>query len=110
MCVIFFQWYPVLNYPNIHHHIALYHCDVDPAQQFELYNGDCMARIAYLRQCERTLVISGIGAHGFTFPPEAGMPIGGPDSNPFYRLEVHYANMDNKTGKILILPPIHLLI
>lgn len=69
--------------------------------KFELYNEDCMARPAYFKQCQRSLVVRGIGVNGFSYPPEVGLPIGGPGVNPYYRLEVHYVNMDNVTGKTL---------
>lgn len=62
-----------------------------------------MAKADYLSQCQRSIAIRGLGTPGFTFPPEAGLPIGGPMANPYYRIEVHYANLDNKTGWILIL-------
>jgi len=40
-----------------------------------------------------------MGAEGFHYPIEAGLPIGGADFNPYLRLEIHYNNPLKKAGK-----------
>lgn len=42
-----------------------------------------------------------IGMTGFSYPPEVGLPIGGPNINRFYRLEMHYVNSNSSlVGKL----------
>ena len=39
---------------------------------------------------------------------EAGLPVGGPDFNPFVMLEVHYNNPGLISGKVGFITPLHL--
>jgi Copper type II ascorbate-dependent monooxygenase, N-terminal domain/Copper type II ascorbate-dependent monooxygenase, C-terminal domain len=39
-----------------------------------------------------------MGAAVFTYPKEVGLPFGGPDYNPYIRLEMHYNNPDLVAG------------
>lgn len=39
-----------------------------------------------------------MGAPPFVYPEEAGLPIGGPKSNKYVMLEVHYNNPELKDG------------
>lgn len=41
-----------------------------------------------------------MGAATFTYPKEAGLAFGGPDYNPYIRIEVHYNNPDEVGGTI----------
>lgn len=40
-----------------------------------------------------------MGAPPFTYPDEAGLPLGGPMANKYVMLEVHYNNPEMKNGK-----------
>lgn len=40
-----------------------------------------------------------MGALPFTYPEEAGLPLGGPKANKYIMLEVHYNNPEMKNGK-----------
>lgn len=42
-----------------------------------------------------------MGALPFTYPKEAGLPLGGPKTNKYVMLEVHYNNPEMKQGKFL---------
>lgn len=42
-----------------------------------------------------------MGAPPFAYPDEAGLPIGGPKSNKYVMLEVHYNNPALKDGKLI---------
>lgn len=40
-----------------------------------------------------------LNPQGFELPENAGIPVGGEDSDTFYRLEIHYNNPNKETGK-----------
>jgi dopamine beta-monooxygenase len=41
-----------------------------------------------------------MGADTFSYPKEAGLPFGGPDYNPYFRLEIHYNNPNEVAGVV----------
>lgn len=42
-----------------------------------------------------------MGARPFTYPAEAGLPLGGPAANKYVMLEVHYNNPELRNGDLL---------
>ncbi|KAI1904793.1 hypothetical protein AGOR_G00009340 [Albula goreensis] len=75
------------------HHMEVFEC----APQLETvpnYNGPCESKMKprNLNYCRHVLAAWAMGAEPFYYPPDAGLPFGGPDSSRFLRLEVHYHN------------------
>uniref|UniRef100_A0A8D3BDD8 Dopamine beta-hydroxylase n=1 Tax=Scophthalmus maximus TaxID=52904 RepID=A0A8D3BDD8_SCOMX len=75
------------------HHIEVFECspevpDVPP------YSGSCDDKMkpGKLNFCRHVLAAWAMGAEAFYYPPDAGLPMGGPGSSRFLRLEVHYHN------------------
>nr|CAG4641544.1 EOG090X0318 [Eurycercus lamellatus] len=79
---------------SIVHHMEVFHCEAPHNQVIPQYEGPCSdpARPETTRVCKRVLAAWAYGASAFVYPQEAGLPIGGPDFNPFVMLEVHYNN------------------
>ncbi|CAK1580485.1 unnamed protein product [Parnassius mnemosyne] len=95
------------------HHMELFYCDADPQQDIPYYNGNCFAnnRPEITKLCSKVRAAWAMGAPPFAYPEEAGLPIGGPNSNKYVMLEVHYNNPELKndwvdsSGIILHLTP-----
>ncbi|KAM7393033.1 hypothetical protein PAMA_007922 [Pampus argenteus] len=75
------------------HHIEVFECSPDLRNVPE-YSGSCDDKMkpGKLNSCRHVLAAWAMGAEAFYYPPDAGLPIGGPDSSRFLRLEVHYHN------------------
>ncbi|CAH1367674.1 tyramine beta-hydroxylase [Tenebrio molitor] len=82
------------------HHMEVFHCEAPPDQEIPLYVGKCFAndRPEETQVCKRVLAAWAMGAPPFTYPEEAGLPLGGADFNPYVMLEVHYNNPELKSG------------
>ncbi|XP_043230467.1 dopamine beta-hydroxylase-like isoform X1 [Amphibalanus amphitrite] len=82
------------------HHMEVFHCEAPVAQRIPRYEGPCHApdRPPAVDQCKRVLAAWAMGADPLVYPEEAGLPIGGPDFNPYVMLEVHYNNPNLKRG------------
>ncbi|XP_053609984.1 tyramine beta-hydroxylase [Plodia interpunctella] len=80
------------------HHMELFYCDTDPKKEIPLYEGNCFApeRPEITKTCSKVKSAWAMGAPPFTYPEEAGLPLGGPDKNKFVMLEVHYNNPEMK--------------
>lgn len=89
------------------HHIGLYKCHVpeavgisteDTFQPFENQSGgDCYTEQApreWREYCFEFRVAIGAGSDGDLYPPHLGDLIGDSDGPTYYRLEVHYDNVD----------------
>ncbi|GIY09662.1 tyramine beta-hydroxylase [Caerostris extrusa] len=65
-------------------------------------NGPCTSpeKPKILEACKRVLAAWAMGALPFTYPEEAGLPIGGPSFSRYVMLEVHYNNPELKAGVI----------
>ncbi|CAB3368735.1 Hypothetical predicted protein [Cloeon dipterum] len=89
------------NEPLVHH-MELFHCELPAQQKVPSYQGPCFApdKPALLDNCKRVLSAWAMGAEPFDYPEEAGLPIGGPDFNPYVMLEVHYNNPELKSDWI----------
>ncbi|KAG7172985.1 Dopamine beta-hydroxylase-like [Homarus americanus] len=87
---------------NIVHHMEVFHCEYPPEVDVPRYQGPCHAadRTPEVDACKRVLAAWAMGASAFIYPPEAGMPIGGPDFNPYVMLEVHYNNPSLLSGRV----------
>ena len=104
------------GHESLVHHMELFHCEAPVNEIMPEYRGSCTAedRPEVTRVCKRVLAAWAYGAGPFVYPQvtsiqlvstralnkishlihlqEAGLPIGGPDFNPFVMLEVHYNN------------------
>ncbi|XP_060803307.1 tyramine beta-hydroxylase [Amyelois transitella] len=76
------------------HHMELFYCDTDPKTEIPLYEGNCFAseRPEITKTCSKVKSAWAMGAPPFTYPEEAGLPLGGRGQNKFMMLEVHYNN------------------
>ncbi|XP_045032302.1 dopamine beta-hydroxylase [Daphnia magna] len=76
------------------HHMEVFHCEAPPDETIPEYRGPCTDpnRPESTRVCKRVLAAWAYGAGPFRYPPEAGLPIGGPAFNLYIMLEVHYNN------------------
>lgn len=99
------QYEPIATPGNEHllHHMEVFHCiptdEKDP--QFPLWSGPCGSDDApeKLGQCKKVLAAWAIGAEAFTYPPEAGLEIGGSNFESLYvMLEVHFNNEHLESG------------
>lgn len=80
--------------------MEVFHCDTDPNVEIPLYNGDCDDLPQEAKVCSKVISLWAMGASTFTYPEEAGLPIGGTDYNPYIRLEVHFNNPELIAGQI----------
>lgn len=92
------QFEPLITNEDIVHHMEVFHCETDVDVEIPMYNGDCDQLPAEAKVCSRVISLWAMGASAFTYPPEAGLPIGGPEYNPYVRLEVHFNNPTLKAG------------
>lgn len=92
------QFEPLVRSPGVVHHMEVFHCETGAEVEIPLYNGDCIEQPEATKVCSKVLALWALGASTFTYPPEAGLPIGGPGSSPYVRLEVHFSNRDLKAG------------
>ncbi|KAF3702147.1 Dopamine beta-hydroxylase [Channa argus] len=75
------------------HHIEVFECSPDIRDVPE-YSGSCDDKMKprKLNFCRHVLAAWAMGAEAFYYPTDAGLPMGGPESSRFLRLEVHYHN------------------
>ncbi|XP_028253404.1 DBH-like monooxygenase protein 2 homolog [Parambassis ranga] len=89
-----YQIVPVIDNPDIVHHMLLYSC---PVYVTELHEGQC-----YMGDpgdaCFGVVASWGVGGQAFEFPENVGFRIGGEERDTLYRLEIHYSNPQEKTG------------
>lgn len=93
------QFDPHIANKGIVHRMTVFHCETDADVQIPLYDGNCQQLPEEAKICNRVIALWAMGATAFTYPKEAGLPIGGANYNPFIRLEVHFNNPELKTGK-----------
>lgn len=98
------QFEPIINssvdgHPYMFtHHMEVFHCEAPADVEIPEYNGDCTEMPEAAQVCKRVISLWAMGASVFTYPPEAGLPIGGRDYNPFIRIEVHFNNPELLEG------------
>ncbi|CAL8387230.1 unnamed protein product [Boreogadus saida] len=75
------------------HHMEVFECSPD-IPDVPSYSGPCDDKMkpSKLNSCRHVLAAWAMGAEAFYYPPDAGLPLGGPGSSRFLRLEVHYHN------------------
>jgi len=78
--------------------MEVFHCLTDVNVEIPLYSGPCDSTPPEVKVCSRVIGAWAMGAEPLTYPKEAGFPIGGPDFNPYVRLEMHYNNPELKSG------------
>ncbi|CAH0715379.1 unnamed protein product, partial [Brenthis ino] len=76
------------------HHMEVFYCDADPNVEISMYEGNCFSskRPESTKVCSKVKAAWAMGAPPFTYPDEAGLPLGGPRANKYLMLEVHYNN------------------
>ncbi|XP_034383025.1 DBH-like monooxygenase protein 2 homolog isoform X2 [Cyclopterus lumpus] len=90
-----YQFEPVIEHPDLVHHILLYRC---PSFVKDPYDKPCyMGDIG--DACFGVVAAWAVGGGVFELPENMGIPVGGADSNAFYRLEIHYNNLNNESGR-----------
>ena len=84
---------------DVVHHMEVFHCPPAPEPP-PLWSGRCDDPEApsQLSQCKKVLAAWAIGAGPFSYPPETGLAIGGPEFNQFVMLEIHYNNPKLRSG------------
>ncbi|XP_041814122.1 DBH-like monooxygenase protein 2 homolog isoform X2 [Chelmon rostratus] len=86
---------PVIEHHDMVHHMLLYRC---PSFVTEPYDKPCY-RGDIGDACFRVVAAWGVGGGVFELPENAGIPVGGEDSDTLYRLEIHYNNPNRETGR-----------
>nr|XP_046230083.1 DBH-like monooxygenase protein 2 homolog isoform X2 [Scatophagus argus] len=86
---------PVIEHHDIVHHMLLYRC---PSFVTEPYDKPC-----YMGDtgdaCFMVVAAWAVGGGVFELPEDMGIPIGGENSDTFYRLEIHYNNPNEEKGR-----------
>ncbi|XP_071187214.1 DBH-like monooxygenase protein 2 homolog [Salvelinus alpinus] len=80
---------PVIKNLDLVHHMLPLICDSDQ----RCYTGGPWA------DCFKVVAVWAVGGLAFELPENAGIPIGGHDYDEFYRLEIHYNNLAQETGR-----------
>uniref|UniRef100_A0A182RVP1 DOMON domain-containing protein n=1 Tax=Anopheles funestus TaxID=62324 RepID=A0A182RVP1_ANOFN len=93
------QFEPIIDNEELVHHMEVFQC-VANKMEIHTYNGPCSDMSASGRLCSKVMALWAMGAGSFTYPKEAGLPIGGKEFNPHIRLEVHFNNPKLKSGVI----------
>uniref|UniRef100_A0A671NI23 DBH-like monooxygenase protein 2 homolog n=2 Tax=Sinocyclocheilus anshuiensis TaxID=1608454 RepID=A0A671NI23_9TELE len=86
---------PVITNFDLVHHLLLYRCPLTVTEPFE---AECFTGVD--RECMETVALWGVGGGAFEFPEVAGLPIGGNVGDFFYRLEVHYNNLNKSADRV----------
>ncbi|KAG7477279.1 hypothetical protein MATL_G00092850, partial [Megalops atlanticus] len=82
------------------HHMEVFEC-APQLESVPQFSGPCDSKMKprNLNYCRHVLAAWAMGAEAFYYPPDAGMPFGGPGSSKFLRLEVHYHNPVHISGR-----------
>ncbi|CAL8312878.1 unnamed protein product [Lota lota] len=86
---------PVIDNLDLVHHMLLYGC---PRNVTDDYDGNCYTG-NIVDSCFKVTAAWAVGGGAFELPEEAGIPIGGNNSNILYRLEIHYNNPTSVAGR-----------
>lgn len=81
--------------------MEVFHCEAPADVAIPEYTGDCDFLPAEAKVCSKVITLWAMGASTFTYPPMAGLPVGGADFNPYIRIEIHYNNPNELAGKML---------
>lgn len=78
--------------------MEVFHCETEVNIDIPLYEGNCDDLPKEAKVCSRVISLWAMGASTFTYPKQAGLPIGGANYNPYIRLEVHFNNPEILDG------------
>ncbi|XP_058445069.1 tyramine beta-hydroxylase isoform X1 [Malaya genurostris] len=92
------QFEPIITNEHVVHHMEVFQCVADSKHEIPEYEGSCADMPPEATICNKVMALWAMGASAFTYPHEAGLPVGGKEFNPYVRLEVHFNNPDVKTG------------
>ncbi|XP_076873898.1 DBH-like monooxygenase protein 2 homolog [Brachyhypopomus gauderio] len=87
---------PLLDNPDLVHHLLLYRCPPTVATPYE---HTCYT-VENITECNHAMAAWGVGGGAFELPEVAGIPIGGDGGKLLYRLELHYNNQKETSGVI----------
>ncbi|XP_071335319.1 DBH-like monooxygenase protein 2 homolog [Trachinotus anak] len=90
-----YQIEPVIEHHDIVHHMLLYSC---PSFVTTPYDKPCFMG-SEGDACFGVVAAWAVGGGVFEFPENAGIPVGGGDSDIYYRLEIHYNNPNLESGR-----------
>ncbi|XP_073349527.1 DBH-like monooxygenase protein 2 homolog [Pagrus major] len=86
---------PVIENADMVHHMLLYRC---PSYVTQPYDSPCFQGDMQ-ELCMGVVATWGVGGGVMDLPENVGIPVGGEDSDTFYRLEIHYNNPNNESGR-----------
>uniref|UniRef100_A0A665TQH7 Monooxygenase, DBH-like 1, like n=1 Tax=Echeneis naucrates TaxID=173247 RepID=A0A665TQH7_ECHNA len=89
-----YQVEPVIENHGIVHHMILYSC---PSYVTEAYDEKCFKGNTG-DACFGVIAAWAIGGGVFELPENAGIPVGGEEKDLYYRLEIHYNNLNLEEG------------
>ncbi|XP_050074506.1 tyramine beta-hydroxylase [Anopheles maculipalpis] len=93
------QFEPIIDNEDLVHHMEVFQCIANKTE-ISTFNGPCNDMPTYGRLCSKVMALWAMGAGSFTYPKEAGLPVGGKEFNSHIRLEVHFNNPNLKSGII----------
>ncbi|KAI4879957.1 hypothetical protein NFI96_018374 [Prochilodus magdalenae] len=87
---------PLIENLDLVHHLLLYHCppNVTSPKEQACYSGEGPT------ECFQIVAAWGVGGGAFELPEAAGIPVGGDEGDTLYRLEVHYNNQNEMSGRV----------
>nr|WAS27820.1 putative dopamine beta-hydroxylase-like protein [Patiria miniata] len=87
---------------DIVHHMEVFHCILPEGVEVPDYNGECEDedQPPELEPCKRVIGAWAMGAPAFSYPEEAGVPIGGSGISSYVMLQVHYNNPSIREGVV----------
>lgn len=94
------EFEPIITSDMFVHHMEVFHCEAGADVEIPLYDGNCNDLPQAAKVCSKVIALWAMGAETFTYPKEAGLVFGGPDYNPYIRIEIHYNNPDLVAGNI----------
>ncbi|XP_066533801.1 DBH-like monooxygenase protein 2 homolog [Hoplias malabaricus] len=87
---------PLIENVDLVHHMVLHHC---PPTVTSPKEGPCFSD-QIQTDCIQIVAAWGVGGGAFELPEIAGIPVGGKEMNVLYRLEMHYNNQNQASGRV----------
>ncbi|CAJ0578113.1 unnamed protein product, partial [Mesorhabditis spiculigera] len=93
---------PIIQAGNEHlvHHMEIFHCLSPKTVDFTGECRDKKRRPDFAKSCSQVIAAWAKGAEAIVYPPETGLPMGGPDTVPYIMVEIHYNNELRTAGVI----------
>ncbi|CAI4221546.1 unnamed protein product [Auanema sp. JU1783] len=82
---------------HIVHHMVIYACQTNDQTEFSLNCNDPF-KPKSSSTCSRVVGAWSMGEGSVSYPPEAGLPIGGSQGSSYLMVEIHYNNVEKVTG------------